>query len=276
VLFISVTFLWRLIAKIFFKAGVVSDKGFGKRAIVVGTETEAVEIAKKLKAKRSEVHSFIGLIGKSGSEIGKNIEGFEVVGSIQNFRKVLNEFKINDVIFSSKELGYGEMMSLVSAGQNDNVEFKISGTDLNFLVGKTSVSMLDDIPLIDVHYNIINPFLKFIKASFDYTFGIAVLFFIYPFIYFSSKLSNNKSDFQQFILGIPKVLGGKYSIVGPRETNPKLDFYLGKKGLTGLWYIQAVDATEEENLNFYYAKNQNIWLDLEILGKTFNKMWSRT
>ena len=30
-----------------------------------------------------------------------------------------------------------------------------------------------------------------------------------------------------------------------------------------------------DKLDIYYAKNQNIWLDLEILGKTLNKMWSK-
>ncbi|MCZ7610589.1 MAG: hypothetical protein M5U17_10535 [Ignavibacterium sp.] len=30
-----------------------------------------------------------------------------------------------------------------------------------------------------------------------------------------------------------------------------------------------------EKLNFYYAKNQNIWLDIEILAKSLNKMWSK-
>jgi lipopolysaccharide/colanic/teichoic acid biosynthesis glycosyltransferase len=50
---------------------------------------------------------------------------------------------------------------------------------------------------------------------------------------------------------------------------------LGKSGLTGLWYIDEGTFTDSEKLDFYYVKNQNIWLDLEILGKTLNKMWSK-
>jgi len=274
-LFFIATFVWRVVVKLFFKVGIKAEGVISKRSLVVGIEAEAVTIAKKLKAQKSEVRSFIGLIGKLNSDIGRKIEGFEVVGSVQNFRKVLNEFKVNEVIFSSKELGYGEMMSLVSAGQNDSAEFKITGTDLNFLVGKTSVSMLDDIPLIEVHYNISNPVLKFIKTVFDFSFSIPVLFLLYPFIYFSSKLSKKNSDFRRFLLGIPSVFTRKRSLVGPKESVLNQNIFLGKTGLTGLWYIQDADEVEEEKLNFYYAKNQNIWLDLEILGKTFNKMWSR-
>jgi O-antigen biosynthesis protein len=139
------------------------------------------------------------------------------------------------------------MMSLVSSAQSENVEFRISGTDLNFLVGKTSVSMLDDIPLIEVHYNISNPGLKLIKTLLDYSFSIPVLFLLYPFIYFSSKLGKKNSDFKNFILGIPSVLSGKYSLVGPRKPGSEHNVYLGKQGLTGLWYIQEGDKSEEEN-----------------------------
>jgi len=43
--------------------------------------------------------------------------------------------------------------------------------------------------------------------------------------------------------------------------------------LTGLWYIENSEGVDKNKLDIFYAKNQNIWLDLEILGKTLNKMW---
>jgi hypothetical protein len=86
-------------------------------------------------------------------------------------------------------------MSIVSECQNENVEFKLIGNDLDFLVGKTSVSVLDEIPLIQINYNISNPLLKFIKSLFDYLTAAFVLFFIYPFIYLTAKLNRKQSDF---------------------------------------------------------------------------------
>ncbi|PJB00504.1 MAG: glycosyl transferase, partial [Ignavibacteria bacterium CG_4_9_14_3_um_filter_36_18] len=80
------------------------------------------------------------------------------------------------------------------------------------------------------------------------------------------------SAFQNLILNVPKILSGKFSFVGPKEGNVS-DLYLGKKGLTGLWYIDESQGNSEK-LDIFYAKNQNVWLDLEILGKTLNKMWN--
>ena len=167
------------------------------------------------------------------------------------------------------------MMSIVSASRNNNVDFKIVGSEMNFVVGKSSVSMLDDIPLVEVNYNISSPTVQTVKLIFDYTLALSVLFSFYPFIYFITKLTHKETDFRKFVLTIPSVISGKKSFVGPRNQLKFENEILGKTGLTGLWYIDEGKFTDTEKLDFYYVKNQNIWLDLEILGKTLNKMWSK-
>ena len=274
-LLIILTSIWRIVLKLFFRIGVQTDDISKSRILIVGTNNHAIQVANKLKSKRTTYHSVVGLIGKFHSDLGKTIDKFEVIGSLENIRKVIIENKISEVIFSSEELNYSEMMAVVANCRNEQVEFKISGTGLDFIVGKTSVSMLDDIPLIEVHYNISSPMFKFIKRSFDLSLGLLVLFFIYPFIYFISKLSEKKSDFRSLVLSIPSAVSGKISFVGPKDIHSNKNIYLGKKGLTGFWYIDSDAESETEKLDFYYAKNQNIWLDLEILGRTLNKMWSK-
>ncbi|UCH66408.1 MAG: sugar transferase, partial [Ignavibacterium sp.] len=273
ILIISTSF-WRIVLKLFFRVGVRIDDISRSRTLVVGTNNHAVKVANKLKSKRTDYRSIAGLIGKYHSDINKKIESFEVIGSLENIEKVIKEYDISEVIFSSENLNYSEMMTVVANCQNEPVEFKISGTELDFIVGKTSVSMLDDIPLIEVQYNISSTSLKFIKRIFDLSLGLFVLFFIYPFIYLISKLSKNKSEFRSFILSVPSVVVGKKSFVGPEKLNSDKTIFMGKQGLTGFWKLENNKDVESEKLDFYYAKNQNIWLDIDILGRTINKMWS--
>ena len=86
-------------------------------------------------------------------------------------------------------------------------------------------------------------------------------------------MSKKQTDFRKFILNVPYVFKGKQSFVGPETIEEKGNLYQGKKGLTGLWYIENSEGVDKNKLDIFYAKNQNIWLDLEILGKTLNKMW---
>jgi len=276
VLFFIITTLYRVALKLFYRVGIKLDGTLNRRTVVIGTDSDAISIAEKLKIQKSDVHSFIGLIGKTSSEVGKEVNGYNVVGSIINIKNVISEEKINEVIFSSEELSYAEMMSIVSASKNDGVDFKIVGSDMNFVVGKSSVSMLDDIPLVEVSYNISSTSVRTLKIIFDYCLSVLVLFSLYPFIYLSTKLSKKQTDFRKLVLDVPSVLSGKKSFVGPKKELLFGNINLGKEGLTGLWYIEDGTFSDSEKLDFYYAKNQNIWLDLEILGKTLNKMWSKS
>jgi len=131
-------------------------------------------------------------------------------------------------------------------------------------------------PVIELNYNITQTQQRIIKILFDYSIVIPSLFLIYPFIFFKSKLKRGQSDFVKFVLGFPKILNGSSSLVGPQFSGQAKDNFLGKTGLTGYWYIENENPEELEKLNFYYAKNQNIWLDIEILAKSLNKMWSNT
>lgn len=272
ILFFVLTF-WRIFAKLIFKAGTSSFE-IGKRTLIVGLNEPVLKISEKLKSRKADIHSIVGLVGLTHRDIGKEISDLKVIGSIENIDKIIKEKKVNEVIFSSEELSYNEMMTAVAKCQNENVEFKLVGNNLDFLVGKTSVSLLDDLSLIQVSYNISNPLMKFIKRFFDYTLAIVVLFLIYPFIYLITKVSKRHSEFRDFILKIPQIFSKNVSFVGPQNTINDTKLYLGKKGLTGLWYTEGADEKEFEKLDIFYAKNQNIWLDLEILGKTLNKMWN--
>lgn len=273
VLFFIIPF-WRIILKLFFHIGFDKGSVFTVRALVVGTNKDVARIAKRLQSNSSEYHNIVGLIGSSHKEIGNMIDDLEIIGSLENIKKVINHRKINEVIFSSDEISYNQIMGIVSACQDENVDFKLIGNGVDFLVGKTSVSLLDDVQLIDITYNISNPSVKFIKLMFDKTLAIVVLFSLYPLIYLSVLLMRKRSDFTQFILKVPQVVSGKFSFVGPKSERIDLDLYLGKPGLTGLWYIEKADKDAVLKLDIFYAKNQNVWLDLEILGKTLNKMWS--
>lgn len=273
-LFLSLS-LWRVIFKLFFGIGIQPDSGRNLRTLVVGTSPNALQVADKLRSRYSDVHNVIGLIALSAKELGQQAGYFKVIGTVENLRKVIQDKQINEIIFTSEDLSYNQMMKIVSDCQNENVEFKLIGQSLDFIVGKTEVSILDDIPLIGITYNISNPMMKFLKSLLDYSLAMFVLFFIYPFIYFTALLTKKKSEFQRFILNVPSVIKGKCSFVGPKEVNNSTNLYLGKKGLTGLWYLESSEGKESEKLDIYYAKNQNVWLDIAIIGKTLNKMWSK-
>jgi hypothetical protein len=272
ILFFSLS-IWRILIKVIFGSS-INKSGFrNKRTLIVGVNEHASSVAHKLTVNHTDLHNVIGLISITNKEVGQNIDGLKVLGSIEYINKVIQENKITEIIFSSEELSYNQMMAIAAKSHKENVEFKIIGKNLDFLVGKASVSILEDTPIIEFDYNISSPLKKFIKRTFDITLSTIVLFFIYPFIYLTLHMRNRQTEFQKIILKVPEVISGRCSLVGPVDNKNSNELYLGKKGLTGLWYIENSEGKDSEKLDLYYAKNQNIWLDIEILGKTLNKVW---
>ncbi len=77
------------------------------------------------------------------------------------------------------------------------------------------------------------------------------------------------------------VLKGDLSLVGPRPHEPEevigypanyQHLILAKAGVTGLSQVRGASALpflKELEFDSYYMRNQNLWLDLKIIGKTF-------
>ncbi|MGE5683197.1 MAG: glycosyltransferase [Bacillota bacterium] len=266
--------LWRMLLKLLFKLG-RTENFQNYKTLVVGTDRDSVELAKRVKSKSAAVHTIAGLIGITRKKVGEKVEEFEVIGSLDNIKKIIREQRINEVIFSSSEISYNQMLAVVSQCQGENVDFKVAGNELDFLVGKSSITMLDDIPLLEVSYNISFTTNRIFKFMLDLLIAVPSLILIYPVINLYVKISKKETDLTRFFCGIPKVLIRKKSLVGPVCEHNDAGLYLGKEGLTGLWYTEQVDKndkTDVAKLDVFYAKNQNVWLDLEILGKTFSKM----
>ncbi len=115
------------------------------------------------------------------------------------------------------------------------------------------------------------------KRIFDLVLSSLITIFIYPLVFVTSKINSTKGDFVKLILNVPSVLSGGKSFVGPMQNSENSELFLGKLGITGLWYLENIkknDTVENRRLDLFYAKNQNIWLDLEIIGKSISKTLS--
>ncbi len=262
---------WRILLQFFIRDEIVPGHTKRIRSLIVGTDPTALEIAAKLSSKITTLHSIEGLISSSMKEVGSNYSGFKVLGTTETIKKLIAEKHIDEVIISSEYLSYAGIMEMVSSCQDENIEFKLAGKNLDFIIGKSIVSLIDNIPLIGLNYNISLTSNRVLKAVFDKMLAALILIFIYPFAYLPLSKAGRAGGFGQIILGAPSVFSGKKSFVGPKDPVRFPGLYLGREGVTGLWNIEDGPEDNSAKLDIFYARNQNLWFDLEILGKSINK-----
>ncbi len=244
----------------------------------MGTGPSAQEVLKKLRARVDDGYDVVGFIDTNRKHIGEKIAGVEIIGSIDNVGKVIAERKVIEVIFSTDGLAYTDILSVIARSNNRSVNFRLVPNSLESIIGKTQIDDLDTLPFVEIEYNIHKPGNRFAKRVFDVKISLLGLILVYPFVrMFSSAL--HAGSFSRNVLLLPQVFFGRISVVGRPLSDPdasnegsmSVQSYLGPKGLTGLVQInQRTDLGSEEieRYKLYYAKNQSLMLDLEIVIKS--------
>jgi hypothetical protein len=188
----------------------------------------------------------------------------------------LNEFikfkGIDEVLLTDNKFSNTEILALMYSLKDKKINFKIIPSGKDLILSKLH-SKIDDINLIEIEYNINNKLNIFFKRLFDIIFSLLLLLLVYPFVFIYYKfIRKDLSKHISKLLLLPNVFIGKYSFVGmPVWYDKDKDGNLGKKGLTGivqLRYDENMSDEELDNYIIYYAKNQSLSLDFEILLKT--------
>jgi hypothetical protein len=277
--------LWRLALRVTGKSTSEGRRSiFGRRTLIVGTDRSGQELLHRLRSRVSDGYEVLGFVDVNRRRVGQKVAGLSIVGSTDNIGKVIQDLKISDVIFSTQVLSYADILSAIGRTRQQSVNFHLVPNTLEVIIGKGSVDSLDELPLVQITYNIEKASHRALKRALDVCISLLLLISTYPFVYFKRILTGASRS--NFILRLPTVLSGKLSLVGPPigSLAPKRRFdqaplagnrsgpglYLGKPGLTGLIQLQrtrSLTAEEQEQFNVYYAKNQSPALDIEILLK---------
>lgn len=268
---------WRLLARTLLRSPEHHRKSlFGRRTVIVGLDASGQAVLQKLRARIDGGYNIVGFIDLNRKRLGEKVAGVEILGSIDNIGKVIEEQRVTEVIFSTNALAYSDILSVIGRSRSRSVNFRLVPSSLEVIIGKTHIDELGDLPLVDIDYSISRPLNKFLKRLFDIVFSFCCVIFIYPFIAVRSASPGSTGSFTSTMLLMPKILRGEMSFVGPEggwraNGSTSAGVHLGKPGVTGLARINARDGLTREEVdkyNLYYAKNQSLLLDIEILMKS--------
>ena len=269
---------WRMAAfRLFRSASFRKGSPFGRLSLVVGADDSGREVARKLRSNPQGGYDVVGFIDATSRRIGDKVDGVEILGSIDNIGKIIQQEKVSEVIFSTDALSYKDILSVIARTGSRSVNFRLVPTSLEVIIGKTHIDRLNDLPFVQIEYRLHQLSNRFFKRLLDLVAGSLLYATLYPF-------ARNGNARPHTMLGrrlqrLPRVLAGEMSLVGPTggpgDALPGAGgrpAYLGKPGLTSLADLNGkvdIAADDRERYDVYYAKNQSLLLDLEILMKSF-------
>ncbi len=262
----------------------------------MGSGEEARRIARKIISKLDQGYKIIGFVDKKLPD--KFPENFNYLGNISDLKEIVTLRKITDIIFSTDNYSYEEILNIIDRVKDLGLSFKIVPKHMDFIIGKSSVESIEEISLIELHYNIDKLSNRILKRGFDIIFSVSLIILLFPFAIFywvykrlsitprkimlspnkqktMFTLSDNGDISKNRLAGYPllfNILAGTLSFVGSEllaELPSEKSIHF-KPGITGLG--QTMNRGERLKENYeeyerYYRRNQSIRLDLEILIK---------
>lgn len=251
-----------------------------RRALIIGTDDEALRIAQLLKRmeffRRCEV---IGFIDRSLERLNKEIApGLTILGDTNMVGKVVRVHRIAEVIFASDAVSFTEVLSIMQRTSEENpslrVNFSMVPAASDVLLGKQHIEMLtgatgESLPLLPVEYNLERISHRLAKRMLDFAVSCIVL----PVV--GAVLAVQPSAWHREQLREWRdIFAGRRTLVGVEGIRER-EAYYPKPGLTSLAAVsgrghQSRTVAREEDVrqfDHYYARNHTIGMDCEIILK---------
>ena len=228
-----------------------------KRIIIVGENTEAERIHNFLKQIniKSEI---VGYVSTRGN--GKTLN---YIGEISQLHEIVKINKINEIIFSGKDIPSRQIIQNMHKLAETDVNYKIAPPESLSIIGSNSINTEGDLYLVQIN-SIAKERNKRNKRIFDVCFSVIILL-ISPILIFFTK--NPKGLFKN----AARVIPGNYSWVGyarqSKVYNGKLPEL--KKGILNTldkFSLKNMQMQEKiiEKIDVSYAKDYRLYYDVII------------
>ena len=238
------------------------DRRSTKNFIIIGSERESVRV-RQLMFEAQVQQNFIGTVSPAAPH-----DPDVFLNDIGRLDEVIQIYKVNEIIFCSKDISSREIMRQMSR-LGAEIDYKIVPEESLSIIGSNSRNHSGELYTIDIQFNIATPMQKRNKRALDILLSLLLLPLLPAMVFYSRK---------GFALpaALFSVLVGKKSWVAYAEADVKLkDLPLLKRGIlnttNGLNFDNLNELTVSR-LNFLYAKDYQPWLDVEILLKS---IWKR-
>lgn len=235
-----------------------------KRIGIIGDIQEVERVEEILKY----TYPNIGFVGYISSSKENNQDKY--IGNINRIHDIISLYKINELIFCSKDVTPSQIISNMSKISNNDLEFKIAPSDSSFIVGANSINTVGDVYFVNI--NTINkPSNRRFKRLFDFAFSL-ILIILSPLLiwFYKNKFQFYKNMFSIFL--------SKKSFVGfvkIQDQKSKNNLPLIKASIlspSDLFPFNSLSQKEMMSLNLQYSRDYNLATDLKIVFKSWKKL----
>ncbi len=263
------------------------------RILVVGLNDKTADLIRKIRGRADWNYQITGVVASNTGSETEEVERIPVVGDIGQIASICRYHKVGQVFFLVDAVSNEQVLHAMTQLQGMDLVFKIVPNTLDYIIGKSNVEYLDNIPVVDVQLLYYTTWNRFAKRNFDLILSVPLFLLIVPFLAIPWIITTHKRVGKNYFIGENKhitlrllpsgswinlltqlgyIISGKISFVGaPLVPDRKESMLFYKHGMTGLRQYHEMRSgpiEEGDHFELHYLQNYSIWLDLDILAKT--------
>jgi GT2 family glycosyltransferase len=233
-----------------------------KKIIIVGNAAESSRVMALMGNAFKHMH-ILGYV----SPTEENERGAMHLGYADRIRDIIEIYNANEVIFCSKDISAHQIMAWMTNIGFRNLEYKIVPVDSKYIIGSSSSKSQGDFYTLNIEMAITRKSNLRNKRVLDIVIS-TFLMLLYPVLALFVKKP------VCLLQNIVWVLWGRYTWVGFATQKPLGLPGLRKGVLTPASGIanKQLDAHTLARLDRMYARNYRIFMDLDIIRRSFHKL----
>jgi len=161
----------------------IHSKGYNQvNILIVGTGKRAQEFIKTVKEHSHWGLKIVGLIDDEHGMYGKSIDGFRVLGRLQDIPFVLHRIVVDRVIFVVPRLWLNRIDEAILACEREGISTSISMDLYNLRIAKVRQTDFSGFPLLEFETFSAKQWQLFLKRTIDVILSIVLLILFSPLI----------------------------------------------------------------------------------------------
>ena len=152
----------------------IQNRLIGFQTVIIGGGDKALKIYNELKsARKSEGHFFRGYLTLNGES--KKIDDLDHLGDLTVMKEVVAEHLVEEVIIAIEDDHKDDIPQILTLLEGLNVVIKVLPNLYQHLAGMVKMGNVFGAVLIEIETNVLPPWQKFFKRTFDVLFSLTAL-----------------------------------------------------------------------------------------------------
>ncbi len=234
--------------------------------VIVGSKTESARV-RTLLNQANVSKNFIGIVSPDETDDHHNF-----LGSLRQLGEIVRIYRVEEVIFCSRDIAANDIMAWMSQ-LGAGIDMRIVPEESLSIIGSSDKNTKGELYTIDIRFNIAQPIHRRNKRIFDLIVCLSMISTLFLILIFVKNRLLFFKNIWQVLFGQKTWVSYANPIFSDAVINVSNNLPKIKQGIFSP--LNAANLTEPnaptvQRLNFLYAKDYDVWRDVEILLQGLN------